>query len=49
MLTYADVCSGTEMQHVAYDYAARLAAGAAIADLATAKGLLLQVYQAFSY
>ena len=27
-----DAVSGTEMQHVAYDYAARLAAGAEIAD-----------------
>jgi hypothetical protein len=30
-----DAVSGTEMQHVAYDYAARLAAGAAVADQAS--------------
>ena len=35
-----DAVSGTEMQHVAYDYAARLAAGAAVADAACVKSLL---------
>jgi alpha-mannosidase len=35
-----DAVSGTEMQHVAYDYAARLAAGAAVADAACVKALL---------
>ena len=36
-----DAVSGTEMQHVAYDYAARLAAGAAVADAATVAALRL--------
>jgi len=34
-----DAVSGTEMQHVAYDYAMRLAAGGAVADMAALDGL----------
>mmetsp|Transcript_22531 Transcript_22531/g.50755 ORF Transcript_22531/g.50755 Transcript_22531/m.50755 type:complete len:1065 (-) Transcript_22531:1137-4331(-) len=34
-----DAVSGTEMQHVAYDYASRLAAGAEVADLAAEEGM----------